>query len=236
MWVALFTCLVVRTIHLECVCDLSASPFLNCLLQFVARPGVPEYVVLGNAPTFTWLRTPLTSHDLRLPRIRNVQSFFFVGSPRQRKIDMLLHLSYNEFPLTLGFPYRSLSTGSGVAVTIGSPPYANQPSHDTHTVQRHRHVDHAESISKSEKTCMKLAENAQNKRTANEVESLKLRIFQTKDGLFFYISRSRVFHAQCMYMLATSPTSLNIIAFPSKNSVKTKAIRRSFQPQWFALV
>ena len=52
MWVALFTCLVVRAIHLECVYDLSAATFLDCLRRFVARRGVPEYVVSDNAPNF----------------------------------------------------------------------------------------------------------------------------------------------------------------------------------------
>ena len=52
MWVALFTCLVVRAIHLECVYDLSASTFMDCLRRFVARRGVPEYVVSDNAPNF----------------------------------------------------------------------------------------------------------------------------------------------------------------------------------------
>ena len=50
---------------------------------------------------------------------------------------------------------------------------------------------------------MKQADSAQNKRTANEVESFKIKMFQTKDGLFFY--RTRFFHERPM--LATSPTA-----------------------------
>ena len=42
---------------------------------------------------------------------------------------------------------------------------------------------------KSEKTFVKQADSAQNKRTVNEVESFKIKMFQTKDGLFFYRTR-----------------------------------------------
>ena len=56
---------------------------------------------------------------------------------------------------------------------------------------------------KSEKTFVKQADSAQNKRTANEVESFKIKMFQTKDGLFF--CRTRFFHGRPM--LATSPTA-----------------------------
>ena len=42
---------------------------------------------------------------------------------------------------------------------------------------------------KSERTFVKQADSAQNKRTANEVESFKLKMFRTKDGLFFYRTR-----------------------------------------------
>ena len=69
---------------------------------------------------------------------------------------------------------------------------------------------------KSEKTFVKQADSAQNKRTANEVESFKLKMFQTKDGLFFY--RTRFFHERPV--LATSPT-----AFGEHYSVSAAGVR-----------
>ena len=71
---------------------------------------------------------------------------------------------------------------------------------------------------KNEKTFVKQADSAQNKRIANEVESFKLKMFQTKaiDGLFFY--RTRFFHERPM--LATSPT-----AFGEHYSVSAAGVR-----------
>ena len=40
VWVCLFTCMVVRAIHLELVEDMSANEFLLCLCHFMAC-GVP---------------------------------------------------------------------------------------------------------------------------------------------------------------------------------------------------
>ena len=41
VWVCLFTCVVVRAIHLEIVTDLSAEDFLLALCRFIARRGKP---------------------------------------------------------------------------------------------------------------------------------------------------------------------------------------------------
>ena len=51
VWVCLFTCVAVRTIHLEIVADLSAEKFL-ALRRFIARRGKPQQIVLDNAPQF----------------------------------------------------------------------------------------------------------------------------------------------------------------------------------------
>lgn len=51
-WVVIFTCLVVRAIHLEILKDMSALEFLNSFRRFVGRRGVPKIVVADNAPQF----------------------------------------------------------------------------------------------------------------------------------------------------------------------------------------
>uniref|UniRef100_A0A1I7X6Z9 Integrase catalytic domain-containing protein n=1 Tax=Heterorhabditis bacteriophora TaxID=37862 RepID=A0A1I7X6Z9_HETBA len=43
-YICLFTCLVTRAVHLECVENLSASAFLRALQRFIARRGVPSII------------------------------------------------------------------------------------------------------------------------------------------------------------------------------------------------
>ncbi|MCP3663039.1 MAG: DDE-type integrase/transposase/recombinase [Gammaproteobacteria bacterium] len=52
VWICLFTCYVVRAVHLDIVMDLSAVEFLNCLRRFIARRGLPEKITSDNAATF----------------------------------------------------------------------------------------------------------------------------------------------------------------------------------------
>ena len=59
--IALFTCAATRAVHL-CVCkDLSAEEFKRVLKSFVARRGLPNFMVSDNAKTFQatnkWLAT-----------------------------------------------------------------------------------------------------------------------------------------------------------------------------------
>ena len=73
----------------------------------------------------------------------------------------------------------------------------------------------------SEKTFVKQADSAQNKHTANEVESFKLKMFQTKDGLFFY--QTRFFHELTLTPdVGDKPNSLRrtLQRFRSGSSVK----------------
>ncbi|KHJ96564.1 hypothetical protein OESDEN_03473 [Oesophagostomum dentatum] len=44
MYVCLYTCLTTRVIHLEIVENLSTGAFLNCLIRFVSRRGVPKII------------------------------------------------------------------------------------------------------------------------------------------------------------------------------------------------
>jgi len=60
VWVCLFTCLVVRAIHLEVVEDMSTDQFLLCLRRFIARRGTPQQIISDNAKQFKLARKVLT--------------------------------------------------------------------------------------------------------------------------------------------------------------------------------
>ena len=52
VWVCLFTCVVVRAVHLEIVDDLTAEEFLLVLRRFIARRGNPSKIISDNAAQF----------------------------------------------------------------------------------------------------------------------------------------------------------------------------------------
>ena len=52
IYICLFTCCVVRAVHLEVVVNLSVSSFIRCLKQFIARRGIPRRIVSDNGKTF----------------------------------------------------------------------------------------------------------------------------------------------------------------------------------------
>ena len=52
VWVCLFTCVVVRAIHLEIVNDMTAEQFIMALHRFIARRGKPNHIISDNAPQF----------------------------------------------------------------------------------------------------------------------------------------------------------------------------------------
>uniref|UniRef100_A0A0M3HXD9 Integrase catalytic domain-containing protein n=1 Tax=Ascaris lumbricoides TaxID=6252 RepID=A0A0M3HXD9_ASCLU len=47
-WIALFTCLVTRAVHLEIAEDLSALSLVECLRRFIARRGLPREIISDN--------------------------------------------------------------------------------------------------------------------------------------------------------------------------------------------
>ncbi|KHJ98411.1 hypothetical protein OESDEN_01606 [Oesophagostomum dentatum] len=51
-YVALFTCLVTRLVHLEITTDLSAKSFLMAFKRFIARRGVPQKIISDNGTSF----------------------------------------------------------------------------------------------------------------------------------------------------------------------------------------
>ena len=52
VWICLYTCCIVRAIHLEVVPDLTAQSFIRCFKRFSARRGFPTRMVSDNGTTF----------------------------------------------------------------------------------------------------------------------------------------------------------------------------------------
>ena len=52
VWLCLFTCCVVRAVHLDLVPNLTTPAFLMCLKRFVARRGIPRRMISDNGRTF----------------------------------------------------------------------------------------------------------------------------------------------------------------------------------------
>ena len=51
-WICLYTCCVVRAIHLDLVSDQTTPAFLRSFRRFVARRGVPHQIVSDNGKMF----------------------------------------------------------------------------------------------------------------------------------------------------------------------------------------
>ena len=52
VWICLFTCCVVRAVHLELVMDMTTSTFHRCFRRFVGRRGLPKQMISDNGKTF----------------------------------------------------------------------------------------------------------------------------------------------------------------------------------------
>lgn len=52
VWICLYTCCVVRAVHLELVPDMSAPTFLRSFKRFAARRGLPSRMISDNGRTF----------------------------------------------------------------------------------------------------------------------------------------------------------------------------------------
>ena len=61
IWICLFTCCVVRAVHLELVPDLTVEAFIRCLRRFNARRGIPCKIVSDNSKTFRSASKMVTS-------------------------------------------------------------------------------------------------------------------------------------------------------------------------------
>ncbi len=52
VWICLYTCCVVRAVHLDLVPDMTTAAFLRSLKRFIARRGLPRKIVSDNGKTF----------------------------------------------------------------------------------------------------------------------------------------------------------------------------------------
>eukprot|EP00731_Ephydatia_muelleri_P004127 Em0002g303a len=51
-WICLFTCCVIRAVHLEVVPGMTAETFMRCIKRFIARRGIPHKIISDNGKTF----------------------------------------------------------------------------------------------------------------------------------------------------------------------------------------
>lgn len=75
VWVCLFTCLVVRAIHLELMQDMSTEEFLHGLRRFIARWGKPKQLISDNASQFKLASNILEEIWASTVRDPDVQSY-----------------------------------------------------------------------------------------------------------------------------------------------------------------
>ena len=61
LWICLFTCVVMRAVHLEVVTALSAQVFIRCFSRFTFRRGLPTVLISDNAKTFKSAKNTLES-------------------------------------------------------------------------------------------------------------------------------------------------------------------------------
>ena len=52
VWICLYTCCVVRAVHLDIVADMTTSSFLRSFKRFIARRGLPKRMISDNGKTF----------------------------------------------------------------------------------------------------------------------------------------------------------------------------------------
>jgi len=75
VWVCLFTCFVVRAVHIELIEDMSAEEFLFCFRRFIARRGVPKQILSDNAKQFKTARSVLNKMWSDVVRSNDVIEF-----------------------------------------------------------------------------------------------------------------------------------------------------------------
>ena len=108
VWVCLFTCVVVRAIHLEIVGDLSAEEFLQALRRFIARRGAPKEIILDNASQFKLAKSTVDIAWEKAVHDPNVQSHI---AQQRIKWNFIVELS----PWMGGF-YERLVRSSKIAL------------------------------------------------------------------------------------------------------------------------
>ena len=92
VWVCLFTCVVVRAIHLEIVADLTVEEFLMTLKRFIARRGKPNEIISDNVALFKLSKSMINITWDKILKGRTVQSYIAERGIRWKFIIELLPL------------------------------------------------------------------------------------------------------------------------------------------------
>ena len=77
VYICLFTCAVIRAIHLEVVEDLTVDAFLRAFRRFISWRGIPELVISDNAQTFKAAAESLKAYSEQIMVTSEVQKFLF---------------------------------------------------------------------------------------------------------------------------------------------------------------
>ena len=75
VWVCLFTCLVVRAVHLELILDMTTEEFLLALRRFISLRGRPVEITSDNALTFKSASTALELIWKNVTKHEEIQSY-----------------------------------------------------------------------------------------------------------------------------------------------------------------
>ena len=75
VWVCLFTCLVIRAVHLALVQDMSTEEFLMCFRRFISQRGCPTEIISDNAMQFKSASQTLDYIWRMITRCEDVQSY-----------------------------------------------------------------------------------------------------------------------------------------------------------------
>ena len=75
IWICLFTCLVIRAVHLEVVQDLTSEEFLLCFRRFIAQRGSPDAVISDNSMTFKAASQSIDSVWKHMTHCEKVQNY-----------------------------------------------------------------------------------------------------------------------------------------------------------------
>ena len=75
IWICLFTCLVIRAVHLEVVQDMTADEFLLCFRRFIAQRGLPNVIISDNAMQFKAANQSLDSIWNSVTQCEEVQNY-----------------------------------------------------------------------------------------------------------------------------------------------------------------
>ena len=75
VWVCLFTCLVVRAVHLELIRDMTSEQFLLCMRRFIAQHGTPHSFISDNASQFKLAKNVITKAWIEVEKDTEVQDY-----------------------------------------------------------------------------------------------------------------------------------------------------------------